>query len=108
VNDLVRRADALLRELLPDAVVSVDGKDTGYGLGPGYTGLVFTLTPAARHLTLGLSHGARLSDPAGLLEGTGRVHRHVKLRTTADLDRPELRQLLRDTVTLRRAMADAR
>lgn len=28
------------------------------------------------------------------MEGTGRVHRHVKLRQAADLDRPELRRLM--------------
>ncbi|OLF04668.1 hypothetical protein BLA60_39865 [Actinophytocola xinjiangensis] len=107
MNDLVERVDAVLRSLLPDAVVTVDGKDTGYGFGSGYTGLVFTLTAASRHVTLGLSHGARLADPGGLLEGAGRVHRHVKLRTVADLDRPELRQLLLDTIELRRAMVEA-
>ena len=31
---------------------------------------------------------------AGLLEGAGKVHRHHKLRTHADLERPELRALM--------------
>ncbi len=38
--------------------------------------------------------GARQADPAGLMEGAGKVHRHVKLRDRADLDRPELRDLM--------------
>ena len=77
--------------LYPDAVVTVDGNDIGFGATTGYKGLVFTVSPHARHVTLGLAGGASLPDPAGILEGTGRVHRHLKLRVPGDLDRPEVR-----------------
>jgi hypothetical protein len=90
-------ADALCTVILglyPEAVVSVDGKDIGFGATAGYKGLVFVVSPHAKHVTLGIAHGAGLPDPAGLLEGAGKVHRHVKLRTPADLDRPELLDLM--------------
>ena len=90
-------ADALCTEILrlyPDAVVTVDGGDIGFGATTGYKGLVFTVSPHAKHVTLGIAHGVGLPDPAGLLEGAGKVHRHVKLRTPADLARPELRDLM--------------
>jgi hypothetical protein len=32
------------------------------------------------HVNVGFFHGGSLSDPAGLLEGTGRFMRHVKVR----------------------------
>jgi hypothetical protein len=32
------------------------------------------------HVNVGFFHGAALPDPAGLLEGTGKFMRHVKLR----------------------------
>jgi hypothetical protein len=32
------------------------------------------------HVNVGFFHGAALSDPAGLLQGTGKAMRHVKLR----------------------------
>jgi hypothetical protein len=48
-------------------------------LGSGYKGLVFVISPFKTHVNLGIVHGATLADPAGLLEGTGKVHRHVKL-----------------------------
>jgi hypothetical protein len=32
------------------------------------------------HVDVGFFHGAALSDPGGLLEGTGKYMRHVKLR----------------------------
>jgi hypothetical protein len=35
-----------------------------------------------------------LPDPAGLLEGTGKSLRHVKVRTMEDLRRPELKNLI--------------
>ncbi|NGN64394.1 DUF1801 domain-containing protein [Streptomyces sp. A7024] len=84
-----------LLALFPEAVVTVDGNDIGFGTDAGYRGLVFTLSPAKAHVTLGIAGGASLPDPAGLLQGTGKVHRHVKLHATADLERPELTELLR-------------
>lgn len=89
-RDLCRRILALF----PNAVVTVDGTDIGFGFDTGYKGLVFTVAPARQHVTLGISHGVGLPDPAGLLEGTGKVHRHVKIRRPDDLQRPELHDLM--------------
>jgi hypothetical protein len=94
VAGLARRLVALIDELYPDAVISVDGGDIGFGSGTGYKGLVFVVSPHAKHVTLGLAGGVDLPDPAGLMEGAGRVHRHVKIREEADLDRPALRDLM--------------
>jgi hypothetical protein len=94
IGELAGALCALILELYPDAVVTVDGGDIGFGATAGYKGLVFTVSPHAKHVTLGLAGGASLPDPAGLLEGTGKVHRHLKLREPAGLDRPELRDLM--------------
>jgi hypothetical protein len=107
IAELCRATGALIHELLADAVVSVDHNNIGYGVGPGYTGLIFTVTPTKKHVTLGISHATELPDPAGLLEGAGRVHRHVKLRQPTDLARPELRQLMVRAIDLRRSMYKA-
>jgi hypothetical protein len=48
-----------------------------------------------KHATLGFSRGADLEDPAGILQGTGKLMRHVPIRRLSDLDRPEIRTLLR-------------
>ena len=42
------------------------------------------------------ARGADLADPDGLLEGTGKKARHVKLRNVADVDRPGVRTLLEE------------
>lgn len=94
VADLARRLCALTLEIYPDAVVTVDGGDIGFGSGTGYKGLVFVVAPHSRHVTLGIAGGATLPDPAGLMAGTGKVHRHVKIHDPADLARPELRDLM--------------
>jgi hypothetical protein len=86
--------DAVL-EMFPGAVVTVDEQNVGFGTGTGYRGLVFTVAPYRAHVTLGIAYGASLPDPAGLMTGTGKVHRHVKLRALSDVDSPALRELMR-------------
>lgn len=94
VAELARRLCELALEVYPGAVVTVDGNDIGFGVSTGYKGLVFVVSPHSQHVNLGIAHGASLPDPAGLMEGTGKVHRHVKVRHPADLERPELRDLM--------------
>lgn len=64
------------------------------GLGPDVTEIVHDGHPTvcvgdaafayvaafATHAAIGFFHGASLPDPAGLLEGSGKRMRHVKLR----------------------------
>ena len=46
------------------------------------------------HVNVGFFRGASLADPAGLLEGTGRFMRHVKLRPGRDVDTAALKDLV--------------
>lgn len=55
------------------------------------------LADYSKHVNLGFNRGAHLPDPHGLLEGTGKNLRHVKIRGKEDLT-PELAQLLRAAV----------
>jgi hypothetical protein len=48
------------------------------------------------HVNLTFARGAELPDKARILRGTGTSMRHITLRTLADLDRPELRQYIRE------------
>jgi hypothetical protein len=52
-------------------------------------------------VNLGFNYGAELPDPAGLLEGTGKLFRHVKLRSAGQLDDPRLIELVRHASTYR-------
>jgi hypothetical protein len=51
------------------------------------------------HVNVGFFRGAELSDPRGLLKGTGRFMRHVKLRPEADVDATALMQLIETAYT---------
>jgi hypothetical protein len=46
------------------------------------------------HVNVGFFGGAVLADPAGLLEGTGKFMRHVKLRPDGNVDAAALRALI--------------
>lgn len=46
------------------------------------------------HVNVGFFRGAELADPDGLLEGTGRFMRHVKLRPGQPLDDAALKRLV--------------
>ncbi len=46
------------------------------------------------HVNVGFFFGALLDDPAGLLEGTGKRGRHVKLRPGVEVDSAALAELV--------------
>ena len=46
------------------------------------------------HVNVGFFLGAELDDPAGLLQGTGRRMRHVKVKPGVDLNAPALSALI--------------
>lgn len=46
------------------------------------------------YVNIGFFHGASLSDPAGMLQGSGRFMRHVKASPTSPPDEPSLRALI--------------
>lgn len=46
------------------------------------------------HVNVGFFHGSALADPSGLLEGTGKFMRHVKLRPGNALNAPSLEALI--------------
>ena len=47
-----------------------------------------------KHVTFGFHSGTSLDDPEGLLEGTGKNIRHVKLRTVEDVEQKGLKNLV--------------
>ncbi len=49
-----------------------------------------------RQVNLGFSRGTELEDPAGVLQGTGKAMRHITLKASIDLRRPDIRSLLQE------------
>ncbi|MED5609684.1 DUF1801 domain-containing protein [Pseudomonas sp. JH-2] len=54
----------------------------------------------AGHVTLELSQGASLDDPHGVLEGSGKQRRHIKLRTPDDVEARQVAHYLRSAAAL--------
>lgn len=95
--DVARAARALIADVMPGVteVPWATQRIAGYGVGPKKMSEHFTyIAPAGEHVNLGFFYGADLDDPDGLLEGSGKAMRHIKLRSLADLKRPGVRALL--------------
>ena len=98
VQAIARRVRALIFDVVPDVSEHVYPvlKVIRYGLeGNKMAGLVFFLMPHKERVNLGFNHGTSLPDPKGLLEGTGKNLRHVKLGDEESVSNPALRGLLR-------------
>jgi len=52
------------------------------------------------HVTFGFTQGTSIHDPDGLLEGTGKNLRHVKLKKPEQVDHPGLRRLIQEAAAL--------
>ena len=59
------------------------------------------------HVNLGFYHGASLADPTGLLEGTGKKLRHLKLRDIPSTKNPPILALLCEAIADRKRHAGA-
>jgi hypothetical protein len=73
-----------VRELLHDGHPTACVGDAAFGYVNAFTA----------HVNVGFFLGAHLTDPAGLLEGTGKNMRHVKLRPGTEIDGEALAALI--------------
>ena len=96
VRQVAEAARALVRDALPGLIEMVDrpANMVAYGQDGSYRGLVCAIALQRRYVNLMLARGATLPDPDGLLEGSGKQARHVRLASVADVGRPEVRALL--------------
>ena len=98
VQDLAKAAKKLISEVYP-AVVEVPWvrqRIIGYGVGPKKMSEHFCYIALFKNrINLGFYYGAELPDPEGLLEGTGKLLRHVKISSLEQLESPALRSLVK-------------
>jgi hypothetical protein len=60
----------------------------------------------ADHVNLGFDRGTELDDPDGKLKGTGKLIRHVRLNSLADVRDKAVNQLIEQAVMQGRTMAE--
>jgi hypothetical protein len=80
----IRRCGEDVRELLHDGSPVACVQDAPFAYVGAFTA----------HVNVGFFHGAALDDPAGLLQGSGRHMRHVKLRPGREVDTAALSELI--------------
>ncbi len=100
IRDLTLAARSLIFEIFPSALEQVDlpSRLLAYGTSAKYADTEFTLMPQAKWVNLGIYRALELPDPQKLLQGTGKLHRHVKLHDLTDLKSHALRALLQAAV----------
>lgn len=82
--EVMRECGDDVRELLHDGHPTACVGDAAFAYVNAFTA----------HVNVGLFHGANLPDPSRLLEGTGKLMRHVKLRPDREIDAPALTNLI--------------
>jgi len=92
-----------LRPQVPGAVEMVYDNYNALVVAFGATGraseAVLSIAVMPRWVTLCFLQGATLPDPHGLLRGEGNVVRNIRLGSAADIDHPEIRELVALAVT---------
>jgi hypothetical protein len=56
-----------------------------------------------KHVNLGFNRGSQLADPKALLEGSGKMIRHLRVSKPDDLKAPHLLRFLRSAIKLSKA-----
>ena len=82
--EVMRKCGDEVREILHDGCPVACLGDVPFGYVNVFTS----------HVNVGFFQGAALADPAGLLEGSGKFMRHVKLRPGKTTDAASLRTLI--------------
>ena len=82
--EIMRQCGDDVRELLHDGHPTACVGDAAFGYANVFTA----------HVNVGFFRGTELPDPAGILQGTGRFMRHVKLRPGSDIDTEALTGLI--------------
>ena len=72
----------------------------GFGPTERASELIFSIAVYPRAVSLFfLQSGTKLSDPKGLLQGSGTKVRHIVLESAQDLDRKEIQSLMKEALT---------
>jgi hypothetical protein len=82
--DIIRKCGDDVRELLHDGHPTACIADAGFAYVNAFRD----------HVNVGFFRGAELPDPSGLLQGTGKFMRHVKLWPDSEIDSAALKKLI--------------
>jgi hypothetical protein len=101
-RDIVKDVRALIRTAVPDAQEAIS-----YGI-PMYrlNKVLAWINPSTSGVTVGFTYGKAFEDRFGLLRGSAKHSRHVRIRTPAELNRAALRYYLKQAAAYDRRQAE--
>lgn len=108
IRDIARALRTLIEALHPDSYETPRNGErcTTYGIGPKkMTEAYAHIMPLKSSVNLGFYHGTKLPDPRGLLEGTGKSARHVKVLDLKSVSCPAIKALLLASIKERKLAA---
>ena len=95
---LIKACRAELRRIFPTAIELVYDNYNffviGYCSSERASDCIVSIAAAANGVGLSFYQGATLADPAGLLEGSGKQNRFIRLASAAKLREPEVLKLI--------------
>jgi hypothetical protein len=97
VQAILAELRTVTRETVPEATEIFTHGALGYGPSSSGVDRVFYIQAQNGYANLGFFYGMGLTDPDGLLEGTGTRMRHIKIRSLAEARNPALVPLLSES-----------
>jgi hypothetical protein len=102
-HELVLALRSVIRRIVPEAEESFMWGCISYHqpeVGGRVKGAVCQIVVKRGQVRLDFTHGIRLRDPAGLLQGDGKSKRYVPIETIATVQRPEFAALIGEAAEL--------
>jgi len=98
-----RALRATIHHECPDGIEQVDfaNKLIAFGRTMKIRGLLFAIIAHKAHVNLQLADGVDLPDPDGIIEGTGKRIRHIKVRSVEDASSPRVVAAIRAQLAAR-------
>jgi hypothetical protein len=110
IGALARAALAKMRARLPGAIELVYDNYNALAIGFSPTertsDAIFSIALWPRWVSLFFLQGAGLPDPHRLLQGSGKVARHIVLESAEDLDKPAIQELIASALERARVPLD--
>jgi hypothetical protein len=96
VRTILVHVRKMVRDALPDAIEIFYHSALGYGPSTSGFDRILYVVPQNGYANLGFFFGTGVSDPLGLLEGSGKRMRHIKIKSGAAAQNPALIPLVQE------------
>lgn len=91
LRDIIKEETKPSTELVGDSTISLN---FGYGFTEKAWDCFCAIIVYSKHINISFPSGAFLSDPNGLLKGTGKKIRHIRISNLSDIKTPDVMGLL--------------